>query len=101
MTDNVLTQQNARLGFIGLGLMGSRLIRRLHATGWNVQGWNRSPEPRESLRQDGIAVASSVATLIADSEVILSSLGNDEAVRSVYFDTGGVFFGCEAWNYHS
>jgi 3-hydroxyisobutyrate dehydrogenase-like beta-hydroxyacid dehydrogenase len=91
MNDNTLDKQKIRPGFIGLGLMGSRLIRRLHKTGWSVQGWNRSPEPAELLRSEGIAVADSLATLTAASDVILSCLSNDTAVDSVYFDEGGVF----------
>jgi 3-hydroxyisobutyrate dehydrogenase-like beta-hydroxyacid dehydrogenase len=38
----------------------------------------------------GIAIAPSIAELAADSDVILSSLANDAAVRSVYLDEGGV-----------
>ncbi len=71
--------------------MGSRLTRRLHSSGWNVQAWNRSPDPAKSLARDGVVISSSVAKLVADSEVILSSLANDVAVHSVYFDSGGVF----------
>jgi 3-hydroxyisobutyrate dehydrogenase len=89
--ERIIDKRTTRIGFIGLGLMGSRLTRRLHSSGWNVQAWNRSPEPALSLARDGIAISSSLATLVADSEVILSSLADDVAVRSVYFDNGGVF----------
>jgi len=89
--ENIINQRTARIGFIGLGLMGSRLTRRLHSSGWNVQAWNRSPDPAKSLARDGVAISSSIAKLVADSEVILSSLSNDAAVHSVYFDSGGVF----------
>jgi 3-hydroxyisobutyrate dehydrogenase-like beta-hydroxyacid dehydrogenase len=89
---NTLT---AKIGFIGLGLMGSRLARRLHATGWNIRAWNRSPRPLVEVNEERIAPAPSVASLVADSDVILSSLANDEAVRSVYFDEGGVFSAVE------
>jgi 3-hydroxyisobutyrate dehydrogenase-like beta-hydroxyacid dehydrogenase len=89
---NTLT---AKIGFIGLGLMGSRLARRLHATGWNIRAWNRSPRPLVEVNKERIAPAPSVASLVADSDVILSSLANDEAVRSVYFDEGGVFSAVE------
>jgi 3-hydroxyisobutyrate dehydrogenase-like beta-hydroxyacid dehydrogenase len=71
--------------------MGSRLTRRLHSSGWNVQAWNRSPDPTESLARDGIVISSSIAKLVADSDVVLSSLADDVAVQSVYFDDGGVF----------
>jgi len=86
-----LNKLNAKIGFIGLGLMGSRLTRRLHSGGWNIRAWNRSPQPAGELRKDGVAIAPSVASLVADSDVILSSLANDAAVRSVYLDKGGVF----------
>lgn len=89
--ESKINQRTARIGFIGLGLMGSRLTRRLHSSGWNVQAWNRSPDPKESLARDGVAISSSLAKLVADSEVILSCLADDVAVHSVYFDKGGVF----------
>jgi 3-hydroxyisobutyrate dehydrogenase-like beta-hydroxyacid dehydrogenase len=85
-----LTKESAKIGFIGLGLMGSRLTRRLHASGWNVQAWNRSPQPAQEIRQAGVPIATSLSALVADSDVILSSLANDEAVRAVYLDEGGV-----------
>ena len=91
MPITTLNKLNARIGFIGLGLMGSRLARRLHSNGWHIQAWNRSPQPANEINKAGIAVASSVADLVAVSDVILSSLANDAAVRSVYFDKGGVF----------
>lgn len=91
MPENTINQHTARIGFIGLGLMGSCLTRRLHSAGWKIQAWNRSPDPTKSLARDGVAIASSVAKLVADSEVILSSLADDAAVRSVYCDSGGVF----------
>jgi len=81
----------AKVGFIGLGLMGSRLARRLHTAGWNVRTWNRSPRPATEIGREGVAIAPSVAELVTDSDVVLSSLANDAAVRSVYLDKGGVF----------
>jgi 3-hydroxyisobutyrate dehydrogenase-like beta-hydroxyacid dehydrogenase len=86
-----LDQLTAKVGFIGLGLMGSRLARRLHTAGWNIRGWNRSPQPAAEISKVGIAIAATVAELVTGSNVILSSLANDAAVRSVYLDKGGVF----------
>jgi len=71
--------------------MGSRFTRRLHAAGWNIRAWNRGPEASKSMSQEGVAIAASVASLVAESDVVLSCLSNDAAVRSVYFDDGGVF----------
>jgi 3-hydroxyisobutyrate dehydrogenase len=85
-----LNKLTPKIGFIGLGLMGSRLARRLHAAGWNIRAWNRSSQPATQLKKEGIVTAPSVASLVAGSDVILSSLANDEAVRSVYLDKGGL-----------
>ena len=86
---------DVRVGFVGLGLMGSHLTRRLYASGWSIQAWNRSPQPAKEIQSQGIAIAASVAELVAGSDVILSSLANDAAVQSVYFDKGGVFSAVE------
>lgn len=90
-----LDKRITRIGFIGLGLMGSRLTRRLFSLGWNIQAWNRSPQAADELNREGVAIATSIADLAAGSDVILSCLANDAAVRSVYFDDGGVFAAAE------
>jgi 3-hydroxyisobutyrate dehydrogenase len=95
-TESGIDRKNAKLGFVGLGLMGSRLSRRLHKSGWNIQVWNRSPEPVRLLQEEGINSADSIENLVAGSNVILSSLSNDSAVRSVYLDKGGIFPSAEA-----
>ena len=89
------SQLNVRIGFIGLGLMGSRLVRRLDSFGWRIRAWNRSPKPADEINKWGIAIAPSIADLVANSDVIISSLANDAAVRSVYLDNGGVFSSAE------
>ncbi len=80
----VLKKEALRVGFLGLGLMGSRLAQRLHRSGWSVQAWNRSAEPRQKASQDGIAIAESATGLMAGSDAVLSCLADDAAVRSVY-----------------
>src|ERR1700691_3658278 len=72
-----LNKPDAKVGFIGLGLMGSRLARRLHATGWSIRAWNRSPQPAAEAGKGGIAIAPSVASLVAGSGGIFSSLPNN------------------------
>ncbi len=91
MPVNTLNKSAVQIGFIGLGLMGGRLAQRLHSAGWNIHAWNRSSGPADALRREGVEVAESMAELVRDSDVVLSSLANDEAVYSVYFANGGVF----------
>jgi 3-hydroxyisobutyrate dehydrogenase-like beta-hydroxyacid dehydrogenase len=88
---NSLTNKNTRLGFIGIGNMGSRMAKRLLEHGYQVIAYNRSREGAEALVKDGATVADSIAELASKADVILSSLTNDDAVKSVYADPQGVF----------
>jgi 3-hydroxyisobutyrate dehydrogenase len=88
---NSLTNENTRLGFIGIGNMGSRMAKRLLDHGYQLTAYNRSREAAEVLVKYGATVADSIAELAAEADVVLSSLPNDEAVKSVYTDEKGVF----------
>lgn len=88
---NALISENTRLGFIGIGNMGSRIARRLLEHGYQLTAYNRRREAAEALVEYGATVAGSIAELASKADVILSSLTNDEAVKSVYADPQGVF----------
>src|SRR2546426_6638540 len=88
---NSLTNENTELGFIGIGNMGSRIARRLLDHGYQLTAYNRSREAAEALVKYGATDAGSIAELAAKADVILSSLTNDDAVKSVYTDPQGVF----------
>jgi 3-hydroxyisobutyrate dehydrogenase-like beta-hydroxyacid dehydrogenase len=88
---NSLTKENTRLGFIGIGNMGSRMAKRLLEHGYKLKAYNRSREDAEALIKYGATVADSIAELASEADLILSSLTNDDAVKSVYTDADGVF----------
>jgi 3-hydroxyisobutyrate dehydrogenase len=88
---NSLIKENIRLGFIGIGNMGSRIAKRLLEHGYQVIAYNRSRAAAEALVKYGATVADSIAELSTEADVILSSLTNDGAVKSVYTDPTGVF----------
>src|SRR5437660_7633676 len=88
---NSLNKENTRLGFIGIGNMGSRMARRLLERGYQLMAYNRSREDAEALVKYGATVADRIAELASEADVILSSLTNDDAVKSVYADADGVF----------
>src|SRR5712692_5426089 len=88
---NSLTKENTRLGFIGIGNMGSRMAKRLLEHGYQLIAYNRSREAAEALVKYGATVADSIAQIASKADVILSSLPNDDAVKSVYADPQGVF----------
>jgi 3-hydroxyisobutyrate dehydrogenase-like beta-hydroxyacid dehydrogenase len=70
--------------------MGLRIAGRLLMNGFQVITFDRDPDKANALIASGGTVAHSIAELASETDVILSSLPNDEAVRSVYTGAQGV-----------
>lgn len=70
--------------------MGSRIARRLIDHGYALTAYDRSFEKTAALAANGADPASSIADLTRKSDVVLSCLANDEAVRGLYLGAGGV-----------
>lgn len=76
-----------KVGFIGLGAMGSAMASNLIKAGYEVTVWNRSQAATEPLASLGAKVVKT-ADRAAQGEILFSMLANDQAVRSVFFDDG-------------
>jgi 3-hydroxyisobutyrate dehydrogenase len=87
---NSLSANSTKLGFIGLGGMGSRIAARLLAGGYEVSVFDRNPSNRDALKAKGARASESLAALARSVDVVLSCLTNDQSVRDVYFGTGGI-----------
>jgi 3-hydroxyisobutyrate dehydrogenase-like beta-hydroxyacid dehydrogenase len=79
-----------RVGFIGLGRMGSGIAGRILADGNTLTVWNRTPEKAEELSRQGAQVAPSVAEACAGAEVVMTMLANDEVLLEVALGPGGI-----------
>jgi 3-hydroxyisobutyrate dehydrogenase-like beta-hydroxyacid dehydrogenase len=77
-----------KVGFIGLGAMGSAMASNLIKAGHEVTVWNRSPGPTEPLASLGAKVVRSADRAVL-GDVLFSMLANDQAVRDVFI-TGGL-----------
>ncbi|UOQ59244.1 NAD(P)-dependent oxidoreductase [Leucobacter rhizosphaerae] len=76
-----------RIGFIGLGTMGSAMALRLAATGTELRVWNRSPGKAEELVTAGAIECGSVAEVFEGSDIVLSMLANDAAADAAFDQT--------------
>ena len=85
-----ITQDHSKLGFIGIGAMGSRIAGRLLKHGFQVTVFDRNPDKANALIASGAIMARSIAELASGADVVLSSLTNDEAVHTVYAGPQGV-----------
>lgn len=78
-----------KVGFIGLGQMGSGMAANLVKDGHEVTVYNRTPGKAETLVAQGAGVAAQVADA-SRGEGVVTMLSNDCAVKSVIYGERGV-----------
>jgi 3-hydroxyisobutyrate dehydrogenase len=78
---------NKSIGFVGLGNMGGRIVRRLVDAGYAVLGSDTMPGRAEAC---GATAASSLADVAKGSDVILLSLPDSHVVETVVEGAGGL-----------
>jgi len=78
----------SRLGFIGLGYLGSRVAGRLAAAGFPMVVHDSDREKAKELAALGATVAPNPETLAEEADVVLSCLPSDATVKDVYLGRG-------------
>lgn len=78
-----------KVGFIGLGNMGSGMAGNLLAAGHEVTVYNRTPERAQALIAKGAKAGASIAEA-CHGDAVLTMLADDEAVTRVALDAGGI-----------
>ena len=79
-----------RIGFAGLGLMGSRMARHYIDKGFPLTVWNRTPEKCEPLTAAGAKVARTPRELAESSDVVITCVADPHAVGRIVFAEDGV-----------
>jgi len=90
MTPSRKITKNHRLGFIGLGHLGSPMARRLLAAGFPMVVYNRDNNKTRAFPALGAEVARDPGKLASEVDVVLSCVPDDAAVEAVYLGAGGV-----------
>ena len=72
-----------KIGFAGLGDMGSLMVPRLMEAGHQVTGWNRTKAKADELIAAGMRWADSPAEAARDADVMVSIVTDSKAVRAV------------------
>lgn len=78
-----------KVGFIGLGHMGSAIAANLLKAGHDVTVYNRTRAKAEALASQGAKVASTPGEA-AKGDAVFTMLADDTAVGSVVFGDGGI-----------
>lgn len=77
-----------RIGFVGIGIMGTPMVRRLMAKGWPVSVWNL--EPQRYAEVPGATVMDSPAAVRAASDIVAFCVLHGDAVEECCFGPRGL-----------
>jgi len=77
-----------QIAFLGTGLMGAPMVRRLLDAGFPVTVWNRDLGKAEPLQAAGARVVQSAAEAVAGADVVFTMLSDGSAVEDVLFAKG-------------
>ncbi len=82
-----------KIGFIGLGLMGREMSRRLLEGGYSLTVWNRTKEKADSLIKAGAKWADSPKAVAQSADIVITMVTDSVAVEEVVCGKNGVLEG--------
>jgi 3-hydroxyisobutyrate dehydrogenase-like beta-hydroxyacid dehydrogenase len=83
----------AKLGFVGLGVMGGNMVSRLLEKGHTVTGFNRTRAKAQLLMDRGMLLAESPRAVAAASDVTFTMVTNSAALAAVTEGPDGLLAG--------
>jgi len=83
----------ANLGFVGLGVMGSRMVQRLLAAGHAVTGYNRTKAKARTLLDAGMKWADTPRLAAQAGDFVFTMVANTEALHAVTGGPDGILAG--------
>ena len=86
----------ANLGFVGLGVMGSRMVQRLLAAGHLVTGYNRTKSKAQWLLDAGMKWGETPRSVAEAADITFSMVTNTEALEAVTGGADGIIAGLSA-----
>jgi len=90
----------AKLGFVGLGVMGSRMVKRLLDAGHVVTGYNRTKSKATWLLDAGMKWADTPRQVVEASDISLSMVTNTNALKAIAEGPDGLLAGLTAGKIH-
>jgi 3-hydroxyisobutyrate dehydrogenase-like beta-hydroxyacid dehydrogenase len=78
------------IGFVGTGIMGGHMARRLAAAGHRVKAWNRTAEKAQALVGHGVVVTTSAKEVSQEADVVICMLSSGPVCDDVLLGDGAV-----------
>lgn len=89
-----------KIGFIGLGKMGSGICENIQKAGYSLTVYNRTVSKTEPFQQRGANVASSIKQLVEQSDIIFTSVLDDKSLNDLCQGEHGILESMTAGKIH-
>jgi 2-hydroxy-3-oxopropionate reductase len=73
----------SKITFLGIGLMGEPMVRRLLGAGFPVTAWNRSPAKAQALAAHGAQAVADLGEAVRGADIVISMLADGPTVEAV------------------
>ncbi|XP_059835202.1 cytokine-like nuclear factor N-PAC isoform X1 [Hypanus sabinus] len=92
-TNGNVIPTDKRIGFLGLGLMGSGIVANLLKMGHMVTVWNRTGEKCDPFLQEGARLGRTPAEVVSTCDITLSCISDPKAAKDLVLGPSGVLQG--------
>ena len=79
-----------RIAFIGVGIMGTGMVRNLMKAGYELHIFARRPEKVEAIVSEGAILHSSISECVSSVDAVITMVGFPADVEEVYFGNGNI-----------
>jgi 3-hydroxyisobutyrate dehydrogenase len=79
-----------KIGWIGLGLMGTPMSQQLIKAGYPVTVYNRNKDKESALKEQGATTAATPAELITQADMIIIMVTDDKAINDIFLGEDGL-----------
>ncbi|GIX73360.1 putative oxidoreductase GLYR1 homolog [Caerostris extrusa] len=95
LTDKKIQPTDKKIGFIGLGMMGQRIVKNLLLTGHKVTIWNRTPDKSVPFEALGAEVSKTPCDVVEKADIIFCCVSGPDVSKALVFGNCGVLSGLE------
>ncbi|XP_018414102.1 PREDICTED: putative oxidoreductase GLYR1 isoform X1 [Nanorana parkeri] len=88
-----ITPTDKKIGFLGLGLMGSGIVSNLLKMGHTVTVWNRTAEKCDLFVQEGAQLGRTPAEVVSTCDITFSCVADPKAAKDLVLGPSGVLQG--------
>lgn len=82
--------KDLKIGWIGLGIMGTPMASSLIKKGYDLTVYNRDPNKSLNLQSQGAEIANDPAALISAVDIVVVMVTNDQAIKDIFEGENGL-----------